>query len=248
MSRTSSPRAATRSAACGAHLVADRAAGRTASHPRATLHVIVTATCRRTRSIAPSRCRARSTARSGIRCGRTSTSRPRFRSRPGSRLRDGGAGGACAARPAFAAPRLHRLGARHRRAGDDRSARRGRVDPRGRQEQHHLPRRDDPRRLRRAAVPLARGPGGRARRDARRRSGPAAARRAVEGIVPARPRDLRPRVSLPRPGVHRQPRQSPGDALPRRHPQHHGAGDCRRGTGVGDRAVRTPCAWRCSRR
>ena len=60
-----------------------------------------------------------------------------------------------------------------------------------------LPRRQHPRRLRRAAVPLARGPRGRARGDAHGRADrqPVAGGR---GHRPARPRDLHPRVSLPR--------------------------------------------------
>ena len=56
---------------------------------------------------------------------------------------------------------------------------------------------------------------------------------AVEGDRPARPGDFHPRLSLPPPGLHRQPGQPPGDAVPRRHPQHHGPGDRHGGRGLG---------------
>ena len=50
---------------------------------------------------------------------------------------------------------------------------------------------------------------------------------AAEAVVRRGARDLHPRVSLPPSGVHRQPGQLAGHALPRRHPERHGPGDGR---------------------
>ena len=49
---------------------------------------------------------------------------------------------------------------------------------------------------------------------------------------PPRARDLHPRVSVPSAGVHHQPRRPSGDAVSRRHPEHHGTGHRRGRPGV----------------
>ena len=103
---------------------------------------------------------------------------------------------------------------------------------------------DRPRRVRGAAVPLAGRPRGRPRRNADRGADRQPARGGRDDLPP-RPRDLHPRVSLPPAGFHRHARQPPGDAVPRRHPQHHGTGDGRRGTGLGRSLEARRCASTC---
>ena len=121
--------------------------------------------------------------------------------------------------------RLHRLGARPRRAADDRGAHPRCLDAPAVENRPPVWLRCDPRRLRGAAVSVA-------RRHRRRRCRPASLsrrgrtpRRRRRGASPPRPRNLHPRVPVPAAGVHRQSRQLSGHALSRRHPERHGTGD-----------------------
>ena len=62
--------------------------------------------------------------------------------------------------------------------------------------------------------------------------------------LPARPRNLHPRLSVPAAGIHHHARQSSGDPVPRRHPQHHGPGDRHRRRSSGGSPRTTARAWR----
>jgi hypothetical protein len=70
---------------------------------------------------------------------------------------------------------------------------------------------------------------------------------AVEDDVPRAASRFSCCVSVPPAGVHRQPAEHAAQAVSRRHPECHGAGDGRRGAGLGIGSRRRARAWRVRR-
>ena len=127
---------------------------------------------------------------------------------------------------------VSRLGARDCRAGDDRGAHLRCLDATCRSRDGRVPQYNHPRRARGAAFFWLAGVGVvLAATNAARRSG-----RRAAGVETGCRRGLylHPRLPLPAAGVDCEPRRPSGDALPRRHPEHHGPLDGGRRAHLGD--------------